>query len=351
MGLIGQVALGVAGIGTTIMIASSSIEIIDEEHRGLKEKWESYQGYLEPGLHFKIPGYHTIRQVKVAEQSANISPSDMITADNLNAEVDLVVYYQVRKNEDSVKAAQYEADDYERQIVSLARTTARNVIGEMSFEEVNSKRSKLNNKLKEALDEETEKWGIDVVRVEMEEITPPSDVQESMNEILKAENEKEAASDRADARKIEASGEKEAAIQEAKGKKKAQILEAEGKAKSIETVADAEAKEIKVRNLALQEYFKGPAKQYKELQTVENSLQNGSKYVIDSESEVRPIISEVGGVTPVDEDFSIDDEDKDFLSDRIQDLDIDTDVDIDEEQIKEQVKDQMENAGDTDGNG
>lgn len=343
---IGQILpLAVLGGGLAIT-AISSVEIIDEEHRGLREKWEAYQGYLEPGLHFKIPVLHTIRQVKVAEQSVNINPSDMITQDNLNAEVDLVVYFQVRKSENDVKAAQYEADDYERQIVSLARTTARNVIGEMSFEEVNSKRSKLNNKLQQELDQETDKWGIDVVRVEMEEITPPEDVQDQMNEVLKAENEKEAAADRADARKIEASGEKEAAIQEAMGKKKAQVLEAQGKAESIETVADAEAKEIKVRNLALQKYFDGAAKTFKELQTVENSLKDGSKYVIDSETNVRPIISDqVGGVTPLSDNDGLSDDQEEFLEnrfDRDKDVDIDQDIDIDTEEIKEEARKKLE---------
>jgi regulator of protease activity HflC (stomatin/prohibitin superfamily) len=341
--VISSLALPAGVIAGTLLFGGSAFKIIDEEHRGLYERFGEYKSFRGPGFHLKIPVIDTIRRVKVAEQSANISPSDMITQDNLNAEVDLVVYYQVRDTEKDVKSAAYTADDYERQIISLARTTARNVIGEMSFEEVNSKRAKLNNKLQNELDDETDKWGIDVVRVEMEEISPPEDVQDSMNEILKAENEKDAAQDRAEAKKIEASGEKEAAIQEAMGKKKAQVLEAQGKAESIETVADAEAKEIKVRNLALQEYFEGAAKTYKELQTVENSLRNGSKYVIDSDSDVRPIISEVGGVSPID-DSDLTEEQQDFLQsrfDRDRDLDIDTEIDIDEEKIKKQAKQEV----------
>ncbi|UHQ98201.1 SPFH/Band 7/PHB domain protein (plasmid) [Natrinema zhouii] len=227
--LISSIAIPGAVVVGTLLFGGSAFKIIDEEHRGLYERFGEYKSFRSPGFHLKTPVIDTIKKVKVAEQSANISPSDMITKDNLNAGVDLVVYYQVRDNEDGVKSAAYTADDYERQIGSLARTTARNVIGEISFEEVNYKRAKLNSKLQEQLDEETEKWGINVVRVEMEEITPPKDVQDSMNEILKAENEKDAAQDRAEVMKIEATSEKEAAIQEAIGKKKAQILEAQGR--------------------------------------------------------------------------------------------------------------------------
>lgn len=343
--LIGSVfipaAAGIVGLG----VLAGGFVTIDEEHRGLYERFGEYKGYKQSGLHFKIPIIDRIRQIKIAEQSVNISPSDMITSDNLNAEVDAVVYYQVRKGENDVKKAAYNADDYERQIVSLARTTARNVIGEMSFEAVNSKRSELNKKLRQELDEETDKWGIDVVRVELEEITPPTDVQDSMNEIIKAENERDAAEDLAQAMEIEAKGEKQAAIQEAQGKKQAQILKAQGKAQAIEEVADAEAQEIKVRNLALQEYFQGPAKSYKELEVTQNSLMNGSKYVIDSDTEVTPIISEVGGVTPVDGDSDLSDDQRSFLENRLdkdRDIDIEEDIDEDIEEIKKKAKEKVE---------
>ncbi|MFU1780254.1 SPFH domain-containing protein [Haloarcula japonica] len=344
--LIHTVASGVIGGTVLVTLASSGYKVIDEEHRGLYERFGKYRDFRKPGLHFKIPVIDRIRSVKVAEQSVNINPSDMITKDNLNAAVDLVVYFQVRDTEDDVKSAAYSADDYERQIVSLARTTARNVIGDMNFEDVNSKRDKLNKKLQSELDDETDKWGIDVVRVELEEISPPDDVQDSMNEILKAENEKDAAQDRAEAKKIEASGEKKAAIQEAEGQRKAQVLKAKGEAQAIEEVADAKAKEIKVTNLALQEYFEGPAKTYKELEVTENSLRQGSKYVIDSETEITPIISEVGGVTPVD-DHDIDDEDREFLEEHLEkerDINIDTDIDVDEEKIKEKAQQKIEEA-------
>lgn len=275
------------------------VKVIRPKDRGLVERFGSFQKYAEPGFHFIIPFVDAMYRVNVTEQSVNINPSDMITKDNLNAEVDLVIYFQVRKNEEDVKKSEYNADDYRQQIVSLAQTTARNVVGTMRFEAVNSKRSELNEKLRKELDKETEKWGIDVVRVEMEEITPPDDVQDSMNEIIKAENEKDAAEDFATAEETRADGERRAAIKRAEGEREAEILRAEGEAQAIKKVAAANAKRIKLVNTSIRKHFAGPAVTYKELETVVNSFENGSKYVIDSESDITTVMSEVGGVTPI----------------------------------------------------
>lgn len=300
------------------------VKVIRPKERGLVERFGNYQKFADPGFHFIIPFVDAIYRVNITEQSVNINPSDMITKDNLNAEVDLVVYYQVRANEEDVKKSEYKADNYRQQIVSLAQTTARNVIGTMKFEEVNSNRSKLNNKLREELDAETEKWGIEVVRVEMEEITPPSDVQDSMNEIIKAENKKDAAEDFATAEETKADGERRAEIKRAEGTKRAKELEAEGEAKAIETVANAKAEEIEVVNEAIQQHFQDQAVEYKKLETVVNSLERGSKYILDTDKELTTVLSEVGGVTPIDGDESADTDDV-------------TDVDMD---LKDQAKQQ-----------
>lgn len=317
---VGLIILGIAGFITltTLLI---TFKIVRPDHRAVIERFGEFNKYCEPGVHFLIPFVDKIYTRNITEQMKNVQPSDMITKENLNANVDLDVYYRVREGKDSVKNSFYEVDDIERQIVRLAQTTARNVIGTKKFEEVNSERQEINKKLHEELKKETDSWGVDVVRVEMKEITPPDDVQDSMNEILKAENRKDAADDDAEAAKIEARGKKEAAIEEAEGKKRASILEAEGQAKSVRLEADAKADEIKVVNNALRNHFEGEAQEYKKLETVEKSLRNGSKYIVDTENDLTTVLSEVGGVTPLDEqDYDEPDEDVDLdISSQIQD--------------------------------
>ncbi|GEM_PF-213329 len=309
---------GLAVVGITFF---STFKIVRPDQRALVERFGEYHKYCEPGIHFLVPWADKMYKRNITEQMKNVQPSDMITRENLNANVDLDVYYQVRPNETDVKKSFYNVDDYEKQITRLAQTTARNVIGTKQFEEVNSERQKINKKLHEELEEDTDAWGIDVVRVEMKEITPPSDVQESMNEILKAENRKDAAQDDAKATEIEARGKKKAAIEEAEGMKKAAVLEAEGDAKAIELRATAEANEIQLVNTALRQHFKGEAQEYKKLETVQNSLKKGSKYIVDTEQDLTTVLSEVGGVTPIgDQDFEKPDEGIDLnIADKIED--------------------------------
>jgi regulator of protease activity HflC (stomatin/prohibitin superfamily) len=204
-------------------------------------------------------------QVNVTERMADVEPLDMITKDNLNARVDLVVYYKVKPTEDNIKKSLYNVDDVESQIISLAQTTARNIIGDMVFKDVNSKRNTLNTQLAEILDKQSDAWGIQVVRVELKEITPPKDVQETMNRVIKAENEKDAAKDFATAKETEADGIKRAKIKEAEGEKQYSILKAEGQAKAFDLIEKS---------------FKSRAELLRRLEVTENSLKNNSKIVL-----------------------------------------------------------------------
>ena len=310
----------IVGVLAFAAVMFSTFKIVRPDQRAVVERFGEYHRYCEPGIHFLVPWMDKIYKRNITEQMKNVQPSDMITRENLNANVDLDVYYQVRPNEDDVKKSFYNVDDYEKQITRLAQTTARNVIGTKQFEEVNSERQKINKKLHSELEDDTDAWGIDVVRVEMKEITPPSDVQESMNEILKAENRKDAAQDDAKATEIEARGNKKAAIEEAEGKKKAAVLEAEGDAKAIELRATAEANEIQLVNTALRQHFKGEAQEHKKLETVQNSLRNGSKYIVDTEKDLTTVLSEVGGITPLkDQDYEEAEELDLDISDKIKD--------------------------------
>jgi len=322
--------IGIAALLFITLLVFLSFKVVRPDQRAVIERFGEYHEFCEPGIHFLIPRIDKIYVRNITEQMKNVQPSDMITRENLNANVDLDVYYQVRGNETDVKKSFYNVDDYEKQITRLAQTTARNVIGTKEFEEVNSERQKINKRLHEELEEDTDAWGIDVVRVEMKEITPPNDVQESMNEILKAENRKDAAQDDAKATEIEARGKKKAAIEEAKGQKQAAVLEAEGDAQAIELRAQAEANEIKVVNNALRNHFKGEAQEHKKLETVEQSLRNGSKYIVDSEKDLTTVLSEVGGVTPIsDQDFEQPDEE---------------DLDLDISKKMEEAREKMDKA-------
>ena len=159
-------------------------------------------------------------RVNITEQMVDIPPQMVITKDKLNAQVDAVVYYQIK----DVKASIYNVDDHRRQLTSLARTTLRAVVGNMTLTNANEKRSDINEKVESVLDKETSSYGVEVLRVEIQKIEPPEDVQDSMNKVVKAEQEKIAAMDMATAAETRADGEKRAEIKRAEGVKRGLIL-------------------------------------------------------------------------------------------------------------------------------
>ena len=187
-----------------------------------------------------------------------------------------------------MKASQYNVFDYRRQIVNLARTTLRNIIGTMTLKSANSERGKINSELQQTLREETRHWGIDIVRTELKEIDPPKDVQETMNKVVKAENEKIAAVDFATATETVADGARRAEIKKAEGVRQAKILEAEGEAQAIALV-----------NEAADRYFVGNAQLLKRLEVVENALAGNSKVVVPAGAQLVNVIGEMAGVLPL----------------------------------------------------
>jgi regulator of protease activity HflC (stomatin/prohibitin superfamily) len=221
-------------------------------------------------------------RVNITEQMVDAQPQEIITKDRLNARVDAQVYFRVKDDEQSVKASQYNVNNHETQIVSLARTTLRNIIGTLELKVANSERDKINYALLETLSKETARWGIDIVRTELKEIDPPKDVQETMNKVVKAENEKIAAVDFATAAETQADGSRRAAIKEAEGKRQAAILEAEGKATAIKTV-----------NEAADKYFVGNAQLLKKLEVAQACLQSNSKIVVPEGSSLVNLIGKL----------------------------------------------------------
>lgn len=248
-----------------------------------------YSKYAEPGFHWIIPLAQRIFVVNITEQMFNAEPQVIITNDNLNATVDAQVYFRVKSDEESVKNSVYNVNNYKVQIVNLARTTLRNIIGTLTLKSANSERSRINTDLLKTLKEETDKWGIDIVRTELREIDPPQDVQETMNKVVKAENEKVAAIDFATAAETTADGIKRAEIKKAEGIRQARILAAEG-----------EAQAIKLVNEAAELYFIGNAQLLRQLQATETALMNNAKIVVPSNTQLINVIGEMAGILPID---------------------------------------------------
>lgn len=267
----------------------AGIRIVRPTQRGLIERLGKYHSFAIPGFHWIIPGIDRLFMVNVTEQMIDADPQEIITNDNLNASVDAQVYFRVKSDEDSVKGSTYNVNNYTWQIVNLARTTLRNIIGTLTLKSANSERGKINADLYKTLHTETQSWGIEIIRTELKEIDPPRDVQETMNKVVKAENEKIAAIDSATAAETVADGIKRAKIKEAEGYKQSKILHAEG-----------EAEAIKLVNEAADKYFIGNAQLLRKLEAVEVSLEKNTKIVIPTGTDLVNIIGEMAGIIPLD---------------------------------------------------
>lgn len=282
MGIMGMIILVV------VVVFLMGIRIVRPTHRALVERLGKYNRFANPGFNWVIPIIEVLYQINITEQMVDAEPQEIITNDNLNAKVDAQVYFKVKADEVNVKNCQYSVNNYQWQIVNLARTTLRNIIGTLTLKSCNSERGKINAELHKTLCEETGSWGLEIVRTELKEIDPPKDVQETMNKVVKAENEKIAAIDYATATETVADGQKRAEIKKAEGIKQARILEAEG-----------EAEAIKLVNEAAERYFTGNAQVLRKLEAVEKSLQNNAKIVVPANTELVNVIGEMAGFLPI----------------------------------------------------
>lgn len=226
------------------------VKVVPQGHRYTVERFGRFTRTLEPGLHFIMPIVDRIgHKINVMEQVIDIPSQDVITRDNAQVSVDGVVYIVVA---DAARAA-YEVRDLMRAVVNLAMTSIRSVLGEMDLDEALSRRDEINIKLLKIIDEASEAWGTQVKRVEIKDISPPTDLVDSMARQMKAEREKRA-------NILEAEGLREAEIKKAEGEKRAMILEAEGRleaaqrdAEARERLAQAEAKATRDVSLAIAE--------------------------------------------------------------------------------------------------
>lgn len=277
-----------AGIVLILVLFLSGMRVVRPTSRGLVERLGKYRRFANPGFNWIIPIIDRMYRINITEVMVNAEPQQIITSDKLNASVDAQVYFKVKSDEENVKNSQYSVFDYKYQIVNLARTTLRNIIGTMSLRSANSERGKINSELQNTLREETAHWGIEIVRTELKEIDPPADVQETMNKVVKAENEKVAAVDFATATETMADGARRAEIKKAEGIRQAKILEAEG-----------EAQAIKLVNEAADKYFVGNAQLLRRLMAVETALSSNAKIVVPSNTELVNVIGELAGIMPL----------------------------------------------------
>ncbi len=277
-----------AGITLLAFFLAAGVRVVRPTSRGLVERFGRYKALAMPGFNWIVPGVDRMILVNITEVMVNAEPQEIITSDKLNARVDAQVYFKVKSDEESIKNSQYSVFDYRYQMVNLARTTLRNIIGTMTLKSANSERGKINSELQRTMREETNHWGIDIVRTELKEIDPPKDVQETMNKVVKAENEKVAAVDFATATETMADGARRAEIKRAEGVKQAQILQAEGEAQAIQLV-----------NEAADKYFVGNAQLLRRLITVETALATNAKIVVPMNTELVNIIGDMAGILPL----------------------------------------------------
>jgi regulator of protease activity HflC (stomatin/prohibitin superfamily) len=340
--MIAEIVVGMGVAGVLYSVYTRGYAIVRPTHRALIERLGKYYSYKDSGLVLLIPFVDNVTTVNITEQMVNAKQQEVITKDNLNATVDAQVYFKVKDTEQAVKKSAYAVDNYFMQIVALMRTTLRDTIGNLTLREANSKRSELNIRLAKELQTQTDAWGIEVVRCELQEIEPPADVQETMNKVVKAENEKISAVDFATAVEVKADGVKRAKIKEAEGERQSAILEAEGAKKAtimqaeadktarvLEAVAEktatileaeatkqsdvleaegekqatiltanAEAERIKLVNESANKYFIGNAVELRKYNVAENSLKNNSKIIVPVGTDLVNVIGDALGVIP-----------------------------------------------------
>jgi regulator of protease activity HflC (stomatin/prohibitin superfamily) len=209
------------------VIAGRGLRVIRPWQKGLVERLGKYQRTVGSGLTIIVPFLERIIKVDMREQVVDVPPQQVITKDNVAVEVDAVVYYECT---DPIKVT-YNVANFYMAATKLAQTNLRNLIGDLALDESLTSREVINTKLRQILDDATDKWGTKVTRVELQRIEPPRDVTEAMHRQMKAERDRRAMI-------LEAEGRKRSAILEAEGIRQSAILRAEGESEAIKTVAN-----------------------------------------------------------------------------------------------------------------
>lgn len=249
-GIIGIIILVLVAIGL-IALAVANIKIVPQSKAYVIERLGAYSQTWGTGIHFKIPFIERIAKiVSMKEQVVDFPPQPVITKDNVTMQIDTVVYFQIT----DPKLYAYGVESPISAIENLSATTLRNIIGDLELDHTLTSRDVINTQIRQILDEATDPWGIKVNRVELKNILPPAEIQDSMEKQMKAERERRAKILEAEGQKrsavLIAEGEKESAILHAEALKEAKIREAQGEAEAILSVQKALADSIKMLNEA-----------------------------------------------------------------------------------------------------
>lgn len=263
-----SIILAAAIVLLAIIIISAGIIVVPQSETRVIERLGRFHSVLSPGLNFIIPfidrakttytrqitstgrGYNVVRMVAtkvidLREQVYDFPSQQVITRDNVTTEINALLYFQITDPKKSV----YEIDNLPNAIEKLTQTSLRNVIGELELDETLTSRDTINSKLQVILDEATNKWGVKVNRVELQDITPPETVRVAMEKQMQAERNRRAEILNAEGEKqsliLRSEGEKTSKINQAEASKQTQILKAEGEAKAIILNAEAEAEAIR----------------------------------------------------------------------------------------------------------
>jgi len=289
-----------------LITAAKGVMIVQQATVKIVERLGKFHKVAHSGINFIWPYLDRIRPfvmqqrvtnyVDMREQVMDFPPSPVITRDNVTMEVDAVLYYQIT---DPLRAI-YEIVDLGNAIVQLTVTSLRNVMGELALDETLTSRETVNSRLRDVLDEATDKWGVKVNRIELKNIEPPREIQDAMAKQMKAERERRAVVTEAEGTKtsaiLEAEGQREASIARAEGEKRSTILEAEGLAQARLNIAAAEAEALKRVREALNET--NPAHYLIALKYLESleKISAGQATKIFLPFEASAILSSLGGI-------------------------------------------------------
>ncbi len=252
-----------------VLVILMGIKIIHQTHRGIVETWGKYNRYLNPGLNWIIPFMETVKMRDIRSHTLDIPAQPVITKDNVEIQVDGIIWAKPIAAEESIKKTYYSIDNWKYAVMQLAQTNLRQQFGDLTLDESLTARQKISENLEKDLDKTAEEWGINIDKVEIKLIDPPEDIKQAMHKQKTAEQNRRAMKLEATGRYEAAEQDKLAAIQLAEGQREAEIKTAEGTAKAIELV-----------NEAAQKYFKGNAVELRRIEMVERSLKNNAKIII-----------------------------------------------------------------------
>ena len=265
-----------------VVIAASGIKVIPQSKAFVVERLGAYHRTMQTGLHYVFPFIERVANVvSLKEIVKDFAPQPVITKDNVTMQIDTVVYFQITDS----KLYTYGVENPINAIENLTATTLRNIIGELELDETLTSRDVINTKMRSILDEATDPWGVKVNRVEVKNILPPRDIQESMEKQMRAERERREAILKAEGEKkaaiLIAEGEKESTILRADAAKEAKIKQAEAEAESILKIQEATAQGLKLLKDAKMDEAVLKLKSYEAMVNVANG--NATKIIVPSD--------------------------------------------------------------------